>query len=66
MFLLDLMLFGFNFLVAALRELALLLEPPLRVGMGGWFCSSWVGGLLSVGGLLAWVFVGLVGFNFGF
>ena len=60
MFLLDLMLFGFNFLVAALRELALLLEPPLKVGMGGWFCSSWVGGLL------AWVFVGLVGFNFGF
>ena len=33
-FLLGLTLFGFNFLVAALRELALLLEPPLRAELG--------------------------------
>ena len=33
-FLLELMLFGFNFLIAALRELALLLEPPFRAELG--------------------------------
>ena len=33
-FLLDLMLFGFNFLVMALRELVLLLESPLRAKLG--------------------------------
>ena len=34
MILLGVMLFGFNSLVAALRELALLLEPPLRAELG--------------------------------
>ena len=33
-FLLRLALFGFDFLVAALRELALLLEPPLGAELG--------------------------------
>ena len=33
-FLLDLMLFGFNFLVTTLRELVLLLESPLRAKLG--------------------------------